>query len=74
MRKLIFGLAAAMTAFIQPAYAYIGPGSSAGAIAVVFGVIASVLLAFIAVLWYPLKRLFRKLRASQTSKAGANLE
>ena len=43
-----------------PVLAYIGPGLGAGALAVVFGIIASVFVAFLAVFWYPIKRLFKK--------------
>jgi len=42
-----------------PAHAYIGPGAGAGAIAVVFGVLASMFLALAAIVWYPIKRLFK---------------
>lgn len=42
-----------------PAYAYIGPGAGAGTIAIVLGVLASIFLAFVAILWYPIKRLFK---------------
>jgi hypothetical protein len=53
-----------LTAFLAtPAHAYIGPGVGAGAIAVVFGVIASIFLGLLAILWYPIKRLFRQLKA-----------
>lgn len=42
------------------AQAYVGPGLSAGAAAVVLGVIASVFLGLFAIIWYPLKRLMKK--------------
>lgn len=42
------------------AQAYVGPGLSAGAAAVVLGVIASVFLGLFAIVWYPLKRLMKK--------------
>lgn len=48
----------------SPAHAYIGPGAAAGTIAVVLGVIGSVFLAFVAILWYPLKRLIKGHRKS----------
>ena len=48
-----------MMLLATPVHAYIGPGASAGAIAVVLGIIASIFLAFVAILWYPLKRLFK---------------
>lgn len=51
------------------AAAYIGPGMGAGAIATVLGVIAAVLLAVFAVVYYPLKRLFKRLRAKPAPSA-----
>jgi ABC-type multidrug transport system permease subunit len=44
----------------SPASAYIGPGAGAGTIAVVIGVLAAVVMAFFAILWYPMKRALRK--------------
>lgn len=46
---------------VQPAtaFAYIGPGAAFGAIAAVVGVIGSVLLAIVAVLYYPIKRMLK---------------
>lgn len=44
------------------ANAYIGPGAGLGTIVIVLGVLAGILLLFLAVLWYPLKRWYRKLR------------
>ncbi len=42
---------------------YIGPGMDGGIIAVVFGVLLSFLLAIFALVWYPIKKLFYKLKA-----------
>jgi hypothetical protein len=52
-----------MMLLATPVHAYIGPGASAGAIAVVLGIIASIFLAFVAILWYPFKRLYRNWKA-----------
>lgn len=53
--------AAAASLFLQalPAAAYIGPGVGAGAIAAVIGVIGSILLAIVAVVYYPIKRMMK---------------
>ena len=40
--------------------AYLGPGLGAGALLLVIGVVALVVLTLITFLWFPLKRLFRK--------------
>lgn len=50
MRRLIPGSFLLMALAAAPADAYIGPGAGAGAIAVVLGFIASVFLAFVAIL------------------------
>ena len=61
MRTVAF-LTLALAVTVQPtvALAYIGPGLGVGAIAAVFGVLAAIVMAFIALLWYPVKRLFGK--------------
>lgn len=58
--KLSLFLAAPFVAAALPAEAYIGPGAGAGAIAVVLGILASIVMAFIAILWYPFKRMLKK--------------
>ena len=62
--KLIFTLAA-LVLISSPAHAYIGPGAGAGTIAVVLGVLASIIMGFFAILWYPVKRLLKKGRSSK---------
>lgn len=52
------------------ALAYIGPGVGAGALAAVVGVIGSVFLAIFAVLYYPIKRLFKG-RKGKTAKSAS---
>ena len=47
------------------AHAYIGPGAGAGTIAVVLGVLASIVMAFFALLWYPVKRLIKKNKSAK---------
>lgn len=61
-------LPAANVAFVlvlhpSAALAYIGPGVGAGAIAAVLGVLGSILLAIVAVLYYPIKRLLKGRKA-----------
>lgn len=47
------------------AHAYMGPGLGLGFLGAVFGVIGSILLGIAAIVWYPIKRLLRKLRRSK---------
>lgn len=64
---LISGIAA--LSFAAPAEAYIGPGAGAGAIAVVFGILAAIAMAFVALVWYPLKRILKKTGLLRTKAA-----
>lgn len=73
MPKLIVpaGLAIALISVTAtPAAAYIGPGAGAGLIAVVLGVLASIAMAFAAILWYPVKRLVRRRKDARRKANG----
>ena len=50
-----------------PAQAYIGPGVGAGTIAVILGIIAAIVMAFLAILWYPMKRFYKRLKPKKQS-------
>lgn len=62
MRKVAVSLALLALLPITAAHAYIGPGAGAGTIAVVFGILSSIFLAFVGIVWYPIKRLVKKLK------------
>lgn len=47
---------------LTAAHAYIGPGVAAGTIAIVLGILSSIVLAFIGIVWYPIKRLVKRRR------------
>jgi hypothetical protein len=55
---------------VAPAYAYVGPGVGAGTIAVVFGILSSIFLAFVGIIWYPIKRLIKGRKASKEQANG----
>lgn len=57
-------LASATLVLLTPgvAHAYMGPGLGLGFLGAVVGVISSILLGIAAIVWYPIKRLWRKLR------------
>ena len=44
------------------AMAYVGPGLGAGTVGVVLGILGSIGIALFAVLWYPFKRMIKKLK------------
>tara|TARA_B100000686_G_C16791928_1_gene979323 strand:+ start:1436 stop:1705 length:270 start_codon:yes stop_codon:yes gene_type:complete len=50
--------------------AYIGPGLGAGTIGVVIGILASIVLGFFAIIWYPIRRLIKKKKAFKSSSSG----
>lgn len=52
------------------AHAYIGPGVGMGAVGVVIGLIASVLLAIVGLFWFPIKRILRKRKKNQAGNSG----
>jgi len=43
-----------------PAFAYVGPGRGVGVIGTIVGLVMALVLAVVGLLWYPLKRLFRR--------------
>lgn len=53
------------------AEAYVGPGLGLGVLGVLAGAVLAVVLALVGVVWYPLKRLMRKLKGEQPSAARA---
>jgi hypothetical protein len=50
------------------AFAYGGPGLGLGAAATALGVVGAILLALISVLWYPFKRLIRRIRGGGSAR------
>lgn len=57
--RLIVVLALMLT-WTAPASAYIGPGMGVGAAAAVLGVFAGVVLLVVGLVWYPLRRMIRR--------------
>ncbi len=55
-------LALVMITLHLPVHAYTGPGLGMGVLSVAMGVVGSIFLGIIAVVWYPIKRLFRAFR------------
>lgn len=55
----------------SPALAYIGPGAGLGAIALAAALGLGVLLLFVGLCWYPLKRFLKKGKSSTAGKTDA---
>ena len=71
MRKIVFPLGLlALLQLPMAAHAYIGPGAGAGTIAIVLGILSSIFLGFVGILWYPIKRLIKSWKASRESRIG----
>jgi hypothetical protein len=49
------------------ANAYVGPGMGLGAIGVILGLFFSIILALLAILWYPFKRILKAIRQKHKS-------
>ena len=67
MRALVAGLVLAVVT-VGPAAAYVGPGAGLTAIGAIVAVIATLFLAAVGFVWYPVKRLLRKRSSAGRSK------
>jgi hypothetical protein len=65
--RQILTAATILLCLAEPAWAYIGPGTGAGLIATVLGILVAISLALFAILWYPIKRLLK--RTSKQNKS-----
>jgi hypothetical protein len=51
----------------QGTVAYIGPGAGIAAIGTVIALIGGILIAIVAFIWYPIKRLLEKIKKKRTT-------
>ena len=67
------GLFAAALLLIDPvaAFAYTGPGLGLGAIGSALGVLAALLLMLVSIVWYPFKRMLRRMRGAKAAQPAA---
>ncbi len=63
---VVSGLFLALSA--GPAFAYTGPGLGLGAIGSALGVVAALLLMLLSIVWYPMKRLLRRMRGEKATQ------
>ena len=59
---------ASLLIMASPVFAYIGPGFAGGVVTAVLGIIAAVFMLLMGVIWYPFKKLIRRLRTNQVVK------
>lgn len=64
-KTLIYFFAVGVLVYPTLALAYIGPGLGSGAIVAVLGTVLGLLMLVIGVVWYPVKRLIRRLRSKK---------
>ena len=43
-----------------PSYSYIGPGIGGGTVAIILGLLSTVVVALFAIVWYPIKKLAKR--------------
>ena len=58
--------------FPSDALAYIGPGMGAGVVGVVLGIFGSIFLALFAIIWFPIKRLIKRLKGQKSASPEDN--
>ena len=73
MFRLVFASLLLSSTFGPAAHAYIGPGVGVGVIAVVIGILGAIFLAFVAILWYPFKRLVTACRRTRAKAKVSNV-
>ncbi len=59
----------ALSLIALPAQAYVGPGLGLGALGVVAGLFLSLVMAFFAFVWMPIKRVFTRNKAGEEEAA-----
>jgi len=66
---LLFAICGAVLLGLNPAaaQAYTGPGLGLGAIGTAFGVVAALLLMLVSIVWYPFKRMLRRMRGDKAA-------
>lgn len=52
----------------SPAFAYIGPGMAGGVFSVIIGVLVALIMIFLGIIYYPLKRLFKNRKGPEQVK------
>ncbi len=72
MKKFVFCILFMLFVFPFTAYAYIGPGLGTGIIGVVLGILTAFFLSITAIIWYPLKRLYKQIFKGKGKTTGGS--
>jgi len=59
-----------MIVILSSVWGYIGPGLGGGIITAVLGFFTSIFLALFAIIWYPVKRLIKKIKGKKPNEDG----
>jgi Na+-driven multidrug efflux pump len=68
LKAVVLATIALLASGILPhdaAQAYTGPGLGLGAIGAALGIVGSIFLAILSLIWYPFKRAWRRIRSKQ---------
>ena len=63
-----------LTFTTMSAHAYVGPGLGLGAVGALLGAIAAIFLGVAGLVWYPVKRLLKKRKATRNSVEESNAD
>ena len=65
MKNNIIILATILTLIPQTSFAYVGPGLAMGTLLMILGVMGSLVLAILAIVYYPIKKLIKKSKSKK---------
>jgi membrane protein implicated in regulation of membrane protease activity len=70
---LVRGFAVVLFTFLLPgmAHAYVGPGAGLGVVTVTLAFVLGVFLLLVGFVWYPLKRIVRRLKSANFENSSA---
>ena len=68
---ILAGLVVVAVVTSQPAWAYVGPGAGLTAIGSALAVLAAIFLGLVGFVWYPVRRLLRKMKSSSKKSPGS---
>ena len=68
IKKYIFIITAIFIIIPNTAHAYLGPGLALGTIVLTIGLVAVLFFALIAILYYPIKKLIKKIKLKKLKK------
>lgn len=68
MSRKMIPFACLLLLFATPAMAYVGPGAGLSVFGAVVGLVGTLFLALLSYVWYPVRRLWRRMRRTSRSR------